>query len=110
MVDERDPHIQNVQPKLDHISVHKQPGGAYVMRSSEPHELPTRISPAGSKVQLTVTRGKALTEVKQQFGSWGSQVVRLRDGSPAVEIGKHCSHVGLRVYHWCTKSSRLVIL
>lgn len=88
MVDERDPHLQNVQPLLDHVSVHKQPGGAYVMRSSEPLEVPTRVAPLDNAVALTVTRAKALTEVHQQFGSWGSQVVRLRDGSPAVEIGK----------------------
>lgn len=89
--DDRDPHLKNIEPLRDSDSVDNQPGGAYLMRTSTPLEVPTRVvGTAAAKVELSVTRGKAVTEVHQQFGSWGSQVVRLRDGSAAVEIGEWC--------------------
>lgn len=84
--DSRDPHLKNIQPLRDADSVNNQPGGAYLMRSATPEEVPTRLAAEG-KVELKVVRGKGLTEVHQQFGDYASQIVRVREGSAAVELG-----------------------
>lgn len=86
VVDNRDPHLKNIQPLRDSDSVNNQPGGAYLMRTSTRDEVPTRIA-GSSPVQLTVVESGLVKEVHQQFGSYASQVVRLRQGSPAVELG-----------------------
>jgi len=85
--DSRDPHLKNIQPLRDADSVNNQPGGAYLMRSAAPEEVPTRLAAEG-KVELKVVRGKGSTEVHQQFGDYASQIVRVREGSAAVELGK----------------------
>jgi hypothetical protein len=89
MKDDRDPHLKNIQPLRDADSVQNQPGGAYLMRTSTPYEVPTRIAATGAPVALTVARGKSVKEVHQQFNTYASQIVRLRDGSPAVELGTY---------------------
>jgi hypothetical protein len=85
--DSRDPHLKNIEPLRDTDSVNNQPGGAYLMRSATPDEVPTRLAGAG-KVELKVVRGRGLTEVHQQFGSYASQIVRVREGSAVVELGE----------------------
>lgn len=85
--DFRDPHLKNIEPLRDTDSVNNQPGGAYLMRSATPDEVPTRLAGAG-KVELKVVRGRGLTEVHQQFGSYASQIVRVREGSAVVELGE----------------------
>ena len=42
--DTRDPHLKNIQPLRDADSVNNQPGGAYLMRSATPEEVPTRLA------------------------------------------------------------------
>ena len=41
------------------------------------------------KVDLSVVRGRGLSEVHQQFSDYASQIVRVRDGSPVVELGEN---------------------
>ena len=57
------------------------------MRSSTANEIPTRIA-ADNKVTLTVNKGRTVTEVHQQFNTYASQIVRLREGAIAVELGE----------------------
>eukprot|EP01032_Pedospumella_encystans_P011646 gene11646-13532_t len=83
--DTRDPHLKNIQPLRDADSVNNQPGGAYLMRSATPEEVPTRLA-AEKKVDLSVVRGRGLSEVHQQFSDYARQIVRVRDGSPVVEL------------------------
>jgi hypothetical protein len=85
-VDNRDPHLMNIEPLRDAVSVNQQPGGAYVMRTSTAEEVPTRTAGA-APVSVSVTRGHLVQEVRQQFGNYASQIVRLREGSAAVELG-----------------------
>ena len=35
-----------------------------------------------------MVRGRGLSEVHQQFSDYASQIVRVRDGSPVVELGE----------------------
>jgi len=49
--DARDPHLKNIQPLRDADSVNNQPGGAYLMRSATPEEVPTRL--AADKVSFS---------------------------------------------------------
>ncbi len=39
-------------------------------------------------MDLSVVRGRGLSEVHQQFSDYASQIVRVRDGSPVVELGE----------------------
>ena len=84
-VDNRDPHLKNIQPAAHHVgSPSDQASGAYVFRSAEANERPTKI--AADNVELKVVEGKDVIEMRQKFSSWASQVVRLRKGSKAVEV------------------------
>lgn len=85
--DSRDPHLQNIKPSGDIDIMKLQPGGAYIMRSSEKFEVPTRIA-GNSPVSLSISRGKVVKEVLQKFSDYASQIVRLRDGSAEVELGE----------------------
>ncbi len=60
------------------MSVDAQPSGAYLFRPTEAAELPTRI--AENSVELSVVRGKVVSEVRQKFGDWATQIVRLTEG------------------------------
>ena len=86
VTDSRDPHLQNMKPNGDVDVMKLQPGGAYIMRSSEKHEVPTRVA-GNSPVSLSISRGKIVKEVHQKFSDYASQIVRLREGSAEVELG-----------------------
>lgn len=86
-VDTRDPHLKNIKPGDYAVgSVSSQRSGAYIFRPSQPDEVPSSVCDANEPVQLEVVRGRGVVEVRQRFSSWVSQVVRLRDGSNAVEL------------------------
>jgi lysosomal alpha-mannosidase len=59
------------------------PSGAYIFR---PNDSSTHPLAGSQPVQLTVIQGSQVQEVRQVFGSWGSQVVRLYAGTNHVEF------------------------
>lgn len=84
--DNRDPHLKNVKPLRDVGSVENQASGAYLFRPATANEVPTRI--VENTVSLISVHGKTISEMHQQFNTWTSQIVRLREGSAAIELGK----------------------
>jgi len=82
--DERDPHVQNAGPSHDlKGTTSTQPSGAYIFRTAS--EASPLLDISNGRVVLTVVRGRDITEVRQTFGTWASQVVRLRNGQETVE-------------------------
>ena len=58
-----------------------QNSGAYIFRPN----LSTPFPIADASVSL-VSGGPVVQEIRQQFGTWASQTIRLWAGSPEVEI------------------------
>ena len=102
--DKRDPHLQNLEPAhfalsnkdvgVDGVAKSvrgssSQPAGAYIFRTQQSDETPTPIrspkNPSG-RVGLRVTHGDLVSEVVQTFSDWAVQTVRVRAGSPHVEV------------------------
>ena len=102
--DKRDPHLQNLEPAhfalsnkdvgVDGVAKSvrgssSQPAGAYIFRTQRSDETPTPIrspkNPSG-RVGLRVTQGDLVSEVVQTFSDWAVQTVRVRAGSPHVEV------------------------
>jgi len=86
-VDERDPHLKNLKPHIQDAasSDSLQHSGAYIFRPSTSNERPTSTMNS-TLCKLTLTRADGIVEVHQEFSSWSSQVIRLREGSPMVEF------------------------
>jgi hypothetical protein len=98
--DTRDAHIRNLHPaddlRDDDPTRSAQASGAYIFRPSVENEIPTFISDAtpsatngekaDARARLTVVRGQLISEVRQYFDSWAVQIVRIRSGSPVVEV------------------------
>ena len=82
--DDRDPHLKNIK-RNPSASPEDQASGAYIFRPASAMERPVSIG-AGNEVKVSVVRGQLVSEVRQNFSSWASQIVRLRQGQAAVEI------------------------
>ena len=85
-LDKRDPHLKNVSPLKSEDAISSQASGAYIFRTTSKEEVATPIRRSSGNVILSSVKGKQVIEVRQNFSSWASQVIRLREGSLAVEI------------------------
>jgi len=87
--DLRDPHKQNLVPLESSVgSTSSQASGAYIFRPADGDYADTTPirSTGGGAVALSIVEGELVTEVRQTFSSWASQVVRLRKDSEIVEL------------------------
>ena len=82
--DDRDSHLKNIK-RNPNASPEDQASGAYIFRPSSAIERPISMS-TGNEVKVSVMRGQLVSEVRQNFSSWASQIVRVRQGQAAVEI------------------------
>ena len=60
-----------------------QPSGAYMFRPAQQytHECDSAAPPT-----ITVVQGSLVTEIRQVFASWATHIVRLKKGSPYIEV------------------------
>jgi hypothetical protein len=86
--DDRSPYEKRRSPPKSAVgSTSNQASGAYIFRPADALGYSGTKSVRGvDPVSLTVVEGDSVTEVHQQFSDWASQIVRLRDGSEAVEV------------------------
>ena len=86
--DNRDPHLQNLHPRASAARSEQstQESGAYIFRPSmaDGSDL-TTIATDGS-VDVSISHGDMITEVRQKFADWATQTIRLREGSEMVEF------------------------
>jgi alpha-mannosidase len=64
-------------------SCSSQASGAYMFR---PEDQFTRSCDNTTQPTLTVTTGSLVTEIRQVFASWATHIVRLKKGSPYIEV------------------------
>ena len=87
--DDRDPHIKNLQPSKSSASSSEsgQASGAYIFRPADGSQSGvTQIRDSQSPMITSVMESNMISEVRQQFSAWASQVVRIREGSEVVEL------------------------
>ena len=85
----RDPHVQNLQPAKSAVgSKSSQRSGAYIFRPADDpeHAGAKRIHLGDEPVLLSTLQGTDVSEVRQVFSDWASQVVRVFRGSEVVEV------------------------
>jgi len=84
--DLRDPHVMNVEAreevKGDASSL--QPSGAYIFRPTKGNKLYPIA--ANGAVEVTIVEGREVSEIRQVFNSWCSQVIRVKAGRETVEF------------------------
>lgn len=86
--DDRTPYEKRREPPKSAVGGQSsQPSGAYIFRPADESGYSGAKSIRGiNPVILNVVEGESVTEVHQQFSDWASQIVRVRDGSDAVEV------------------------
>ena len=86
--DNRDPHLQNLQPRASAARSDQstQESGAYIFRPSYADGSDLTAIVGDSGVDVTVSEGELVTEVRQKFADWATQTVRVRKGSEMVEL------------------------
>jgi lysosomal alpha-mannosidase len=72
---------QNFLYYLSHGLKPWPPSGAYLFRP-----INSTVYPITSKAQISLVQGSQVQEVRQVFGDWASQVVRLYNGTKHLEV------------------------
>ena len=86
--DNRDPHEKNLKPhelyaKADSSST--QASGAYLFRPQHDNDDPISVN-NDQIVDINVVKSEQVTEIRQTFNEWTSQIIRISDESPLVEF------------------------
>ena len=82
--------MKNIQPNLNQDAISSQTSGAYIFRTSEANEIPTRICNTATSepcvVQLSVTITEDVIMIYQNISAWAAQVIYLYAGDIEVEF------------------------
>ena len=86
-IDGRPPSLKNIQPSESlQGDVSTQPSGAYVFRPFPGDQLPLRMTKSTSILGVVCVVSEFYTEVRQTFSNWATQIIRINDGSDAIEL------------------------